>query len=357
MAAIKRYDELMKEACANMIARQNKITDFNEGSIIHTILDTFCRIVERIYIAIRSGFNQGLIMLIYSVFKFEKKSGTYASGKVTFSRGMLLDSRTIIPAGVKVSGNGFTYVTTEAGEIRAGELDSVEITVKAEAAGSDYNLDAGFINSIDSSVPSDVVAVINNSAITGGADKETDTEIEARFTKYLAGLSGTNLYGIETAILGIDSVRSVSLKNHKPPLKNVYNLSIYVDDGSGTASAEVLQAVKTVVEGTKTRNGHLAPGINARYLAPTSVPVNFELNVNTGNVDLTEAESEIKKVIQTYVNSLRISETVILSTIIAKIRAIPYVTDVNITSPAENVLVNSEQIARFGKAQVTIEVE
>lgn len=354
MAEIKRYDELMEEACANMIARQDKLTDFNEGSIIHTILDTFCRITERVYIAIRSGFNQGLIMLIYSVFKFKKKSGTYASGKVTFTRASVLDARTVIPSGVKVSGNGFNFVTTEAGAIEAGEVDSEEITIKAEEAGSDYNLDAGVITSIDSSVPSDISAVTNNSAITGGSNEETDAEVEDRFTKKLAGLSGTNLYGIEDAALSIDSVRSVSIKNHKPPLKNVYHVSVYVDDGSGTANDELLQAVRKAVEGTETQNGHLAPGVNARYLAPTAVPVNFEIEVSTGDVDTAETQAEVKKIIQSYVNSLRIGETVILSTIIAKIRALSYVSDVMIKLPTENFSVNSEQIARFGSAEITV---
>ena len=354
MADIKRYDELMEEACANMIARQDKITDFNEGSIIHTILDTFCRIVERIYIAIRSGFNQGLIMLIYSVFKFEKKSGTFASGKVTFSRSSALDTRTVIPSGVKVSGNGFNFVTTEAGAIAAGELESEQITIKATEAGSDYNLDAGIITSIDSSVPSDIASVTNKAAITGGSEEETDAEVEDRFTKMLAGLSGTNLYGIENAALSVDSVRSVSIKNHKPPLKNVYHVSVYVDDGSGTANDELLQAVRKAVEGTETQNGHLAPGVNARYLAPTAIPVDFELEVSTGDVDTAEIQTEIKKIIQAYVNSLRIGETVILSTIIAKIRALSYVSDVAIKSPTENLPVNSEQIARFGSAEITV---
>jgi hypothetical protein len=40
MGEIRRYSDLMQQAAANMIARQDKITDFNTGSIIHTFLDT-----------------------------------------------------------------------------------------------------------------------------------------------------------------------------------------------------------------------------------------------------------------------------------------------------------------------------
>ena len=255
---------------------------------------------------------------------------------------------------MKVSGNGKTYITTEAGAIEAVAVDSDEITIKAVEAGSSYSADSETITSIDTSVPSDISIVTNKSAITGGTDEESDAELEERFTKHLAGLSGTNLYGIEVAALGVESVRSVSVKNHKPPLKNVYHLSVYVDDGSGTASEETLKAVKSAVEGNAGKNGHLAPGINASYLAPTAIPVNFEISVTTGDIDTTKAESEIKKVVQSYVNSLQIGKTVILSTIIAKIRALSYVSDVSIKSPTENFSVNGEQIARFGSAVITI---
>ena len=73
-----------------------------------------------------------------------------------------------------------------------------------------------------------------------------------------------------------------------------------------------------------------------------------------GDVDTAETQAEIKKIVQSYVNSLRIGGTVILSTIVAKIRALSYVSDVTIKSPTENFTVNSEQIARFGNAEITV---
>ena len=71
MAKIRRYDEIMEGATANMIAKQDKITDFNEGSIIHTILDTVARIAERAYVAIRQGYNE-MLAILPSVFEEER---------------------------------------------------------------------------------------------------------------------------------------------------------------------------------------------------------------------------------------------------------------------------------------------
>lgn len=360
MAKIRRYEEIMAGAIANMIAKQDKITDFNEGSIIHTILDTVARIAERAYVAIRQGYNEMLAILPYSPFKFTKKEGFYASGTVVFGRDGALGSQSIIPKGTVVSGGGFTFTTTEAGIIAADSLNSEPVTVVADGAGSDYNIAAGVISAIDSIVPADVVSVTNSSAFTGGTDEETDTEFEERFRTYINGLSGTNAYAIKSAALSVNAVRSVSIQNHKPPLKNIYNMSVYVDDGSGGASVETLDAVKLAIEGDNTEEnpGHLAPGVNIRVITPTAVPVNVKMTVKIISTDTNEARTEIQNVVTAYVNSLTIGESCIISSIITKVMALNFVKDVAVTSPASNVEPAINQIARIGTVSITLtEVE
>lgn len=356
MSKIRRYDEIMTGATANMIARQDKITDFNEGSIIHTILDTVARIAERAYVAIRQGYNEMLKVLPYSPFKFTKKEGYSASGEVIFSRENALGSQTVIPKGTVVSGSGLTFTTTEAGIIAADSLYSDPVTVVADNTGSSYNIAAETINAIETTVPVDVVGVSNPSAFTGGTDEETDAEFEERFRTYINGLSGTNSYAIKSAALSVNAVRSVSVQNHKPPLKNIYNMSIYVDDGSGGASEETLSAVKFAVEGDGTQDnpGHLAPGVNIRVITPTAIPVNVNMNVSVISMDLDEARMEIQDVVTSYVNSLTIGESCVISSIITKVRGLNYVRDVAVISPANNINPEINQIARIGSVSITL---
>ena len=360
MAKIRRYDEIMEGAVANMIAKQDKITDFNEGSVIHSILDTVARIAERAYVAIRQGFNEMLAILPFSPFGLEKKEGFSASGTVVFSRANALGSQTVIPKGTVVSNGELTYATTVAGIIAAGVVDSDAITVVADGPGKKYNLPANSINAIESNVPADVVSVRNNYVMTGGTDEETDAEFEERFRVYINGLSGTNSYAIKNAALSVNAVRSVSIQNHRPPYKNVYNLTVYVDDGSGGASAETLEAVKLAVEGDNTEEnpGHLAPGVNARIITPTAIPVNVAMTVSVAPTDLDEARMDIEKVITSYVNNLAINEKCIVSEMITKVMALNYVRDVAVVSPASNVEPSINQIARIGTIAITLaEVE
>ena len=356
MAKIRRYDEIMASAMANMIAKQDKITDFNEGSIIHTILDTVSRIAERLYVAIRQGYNELLLLIPYSLFGFERKNGLHASGKVIFKRSTARATKSIIQKGTKVSGSGYSFTTTESVTILAGGTESAAVEVVADKAGSLYNVGAGTINTIDSVVPADVVEVTNPYALSGGTDKETDAEYNERFRIYINGLSGTNSYAIKNAALSINAVRSVSTQNHKPPYKNIYNMSIYVDDGSGGAAEETIEAVRRVIEGddTEVNPGHLAPGINIRVLAPTTVPVHIEMFASIYSTDREEARERIRFAVSDYINSLTIGKPVVLSEIITKVMALNYVKDVSISVPQSNIVPAINQIARTGTIKINV---
>ncbi|MCL2174489.1 MAG: baseplate J/gp47 family protein [Treponema sp.] len=356
MVEIRRYEDIMQQATANTIALQDKITDFNDGSIAHTLLDSVSRIAERQYVAIRQGYNENLALVPYSIYKFKRKQGTKAAGTAVFSRAKELPVRSIITSGSRSGGAGKEYITTETGYIEAGQKHSNPIKILAAEIGASYNLPSGVIDTIITALPSDVIEVTNDIAITGGTDIETDTELHERFKIFQNGLSGTNIYAIIDAALGLDCVRSVSAKNHKPPLKNIYNMSVYVDDGSGSASEETIAAVMLAIEGdgTALNQGHLAPGVNVRVLPPQTVPVNFDVVVDVYKVDIIGAEEEVKKVITGYVNSLKIGKSFIKSDIIARIRSLPFTRDVNVNSPSENIDIGSDQILRFGSAKIEI---
>ena len=360
MATIKRYAEIMAAAEANMIARQDKITDFNEGSIAHTFCDTASRLLERAYVSIRQGYNEQLKILPYSIFGLTKKSGTYAGGSVVFSRSSALTSSTVIASGTKVSGGGYSFTTTASATIAAGETTSDAVAATADEAGSGANVDAGTISSIDSVVSSDVVAVTNTSAFTGGCDEETDTEFYSRFQTYINGLSGTNSYAVKAAALSVDGVKNAELLVHTPPAEDIYNFTVYIDDGSGSATDDLIEAVTLAIEGdgTEANPGHVCPGINFRVLAPTMTTVDVELTVTIAEgANQDDAEAEITEIVTELVNSKTIGESVLRSEIISALMDEVYVLDVEVTSPAANVEADTTQVLRLGTLTITIEQE
>jgi uncharacterized phage protein gp47/JayE len=191
--------------------------------------------------------------------------------------------------------------------------------------------------------------------MTGGTNQETENEFDQRFKIYLNGLSGTNDYAIMNAALSLDMVRSVSLKNHKPPLRNVYNMSIYVDDGSGSATEETIAAVKLAIEGdgTEVNKGHLAPGVNIRVIPPHTVPVHYTVILYVYRADIEVADWEVRNVLADYTNGLTIGKSVIISESIARVMKLSYVRDVKI--PMDNIELQSDQIARYEGADIEIQ--
>ena len=355
-AEIRRYDDIMQQSTANMIARTDKITDYNPGSIAHTFCDTLSRIGERIYVAIRQGYNEILGLIPSFWLGLKKKQGAFANGTVIFKRENPLPTRTAIPVKTKTSGAGRNYLTTETGFIEPGALLSNQIKVMAEKPGRNYNVASLTIDTIETLVSSDIVEVTNPFPITGGLDLESSAEFDERFKNFVNGLSGTNSYAIISAAESVDGVRSVSAKNHKPPLRNIYNMSIYIDDGTGSATPETIEAVKLAIEGdgTALHQGHLAPGVEVRVLPPQTVPVNFSIIVDVYRADLAAADTEIKRIIAEYVNSLTIGKAVIKSQIYARVTKLAYVKDIKINTPAENIEIGPDQIARFNSAEIEL---
>jgi uncharacterized phage protein gp47/JayE len=245
-------------------------------------------------------------------------------------------------------------MTTAVGYIEPGALYSNPIPVISIGVGSKFNIPSYTISTIDSVLPTDVAAVVNHDAITGGTNQETDNEFDERFKIFINGLSGTNDYAIMDAALGVSMVRSVSVKNHKPPLRNVYNMSIYVDDGSGAATPETLAEVKLAIEGdgTEAHKGHLAPGVNVRVVPPVTVPVHYTVILYVYRADLSAADEETRTILADYTNGLTISAPVIISEAISRVMKLAYVRDVKI--PMDNIDLQSDQIARYEDADIEI---
>lgn len=354
---IRRYDEIMDSALANMIAKQDIVTDFNDGSVTHTLLDTFSRLLERAYVDVRQGYTEALRLIPYSLFGFQKKTGKNATGAVIFSRDTPFEQETIILKGTRLTCGDLTFITAETGSIPAGAIDSESIAITAEYPGNAYNVAPNMIKRIDSTVPSDVVKVNNPNATTGGSNEETTEEMDERFKLHINGLSGTNTCAVKSAALNIDAVRSVCLQEHPEPIKDIYNMTLYVEDGSGSVSDETIQLVRKAIEGdgTEQNPGHLAPGINARVLPPQSVPVDFEIKASVYRTDSDAAQAEIETALIQYINSRIIGQPVILAEIIQQIMDLSFVKDVKINTPIENIIPSPSQIVRFSTAEILIE--
>lgn len=353
---VQSYEDIYNKEVACMVANQNKITDFNEGSVASSFLETFARIVERLYLDTKNGYANNLKAAAYSIFNFKKKEGVKAGAKVIFSRSRERDYESVIPAGVQVASGSYIFITTETGKIKANEMNSNEISVQAEKIGIEYNVAANSITTIETILPSDIVKVNNPLKASGGTNEESETEMLTRFKKYINGLQGTNNYGLLSAVLSLEGVRSAAIEEHFPPQNNIYNMTVYIDDGTGGLTPSLKEEIETVINGddSAVNPGKRAGGINVRVLAATPVVIDITGSCTIYRTDHSTAEFDINKAIEEEINGLGVNEDFILTSLILRLRRISYIKDVVINLPTQNISIGKNQIARFGTANITL---
>jgi uncharacterized phage protein gp47/JayE len=360
---IKTFREILESMRNYIIAHQDKLTDFNDGSVLESQIEAVARELALIYVRCRIGFSSYLRALPYSVFGFVKKAGLKASVNLVFSRAKPYSYETTIPVGSVVAAGGLKFLTTEAGTVPSGAKDSGAITAIAAAVGEEYNVAPKSIKTLITSLPSDIVSVSNEAAATGGIDGEDWGAYINRFADFIIGLSRTNISGFKSGLTADNLVRSLQIVEHFPPLNNIWNMTVYLEDGSGGITDEALAKVKKTIDGDETsgNGGYRAPGINVRYLPPEKVPVSLHVQVITeydvnNDIDVSVIVYKVTEAVKKFIDNLSIGQSLLVSDLIVLVKRILQIEDVEIIAPESNIEIAPHQIARFKSCEVMVVV-
>lgn len=361
----KSYEELLTEMKQSAISSGSGLTDFNEGSIIMTIFEAIARPLEQSYIDTRNGYTNNLRAIPYSVFDFQQKQGQKASVNVVFSRSSALDTVSTIPSGTRVSNGSLVFITTQVATIAVGDTDSNSVGATAEEVGLKYNVPADTIKTIESNLSAEITEVNNPYKATGGTDAETQTQMLRRFKYMINGLQGSNRYGIMAGVLGIEGVRSVGIEEHFPPKSDIYNATVYVDDGTGRLTDDLKNKCSDIINGNDTESnpGLRAAGINIDIQAASIIEVQIKGTVYIYRAEQARVENEVQTKLQEYINGLGIHENVVLSSIIVLLRQLSGIVDVSGIQlkaneetgwVSDNIEIGINQIARFSSESITV---
>lgn len=357
----KTYDELYEQMQAQIVSSTDKVSDFTQGSIMRSFLESVARIASRIYTDTKIGYDNNLKAIPYAIFNFSKKNGTKASGEVVFSSSVTLEDVTIIPIGTEVTSGTYTYKTTTIGRIEAGELSSNTVSIIAEDVGVKYNAVPGSITTIKTVLPNNVVSVTNEAKIEGGTDEETDSELISRFRTYINGLQGANSYGVKSAVLSLDGVRSCSIEEHTPPKEDIYNFTVWIDDGTGGMSDDLKESVEDVIngDGTEANPGKRPAGTSFDVLPAESVNIILKITGTVSHVEVGIAKSAISTTLEKYINSLTIGQSVLVANLVVALKRLSYIKSLTIETQANDGKggdydLSVQQIARFSSAEIDI---
>ena len=98
-----------------------------------------------------------------------------------------------------------------------------------------------------------------------------------------------------------------------------------------------------------------AAGINFQILAPTVQEVSFSIDVTLSEgITISNVENEVKSAISGYVNNLGVGQDMILAEVINVVMDVDGITDVSINSPAANIVIADNELARTRDSLILI---
>lgn len=306
----KVFEDILQRMVNKVVAR-SRLSDLNETSSVFLALSAFARELDDLY------FQGSNLLKTFSIDKaagedlderaldfnpdiIVRRTAVQAVGEMVFSR-LTAGAAVPIAAGFRIevpnTSPAVVVVTTAAGSIPMGDVDSAPIAAIAEVAGSRGNAAANTLTKFKGAKPSGVDSVTNPNPFTSGQDRETDDSFRQRIKAYTRTLGRGTKKSLEEAALAValdDGQRVVFAKAVKDPVIPG-KVVLYVDDGAGSAKTtdDNYGSPETLTSGVDFP-GDVAVG-GEHYLYSDNIPIDdeasllVELNGNpvTRDVDFT----------------------------------------------------------------------
>lgn len=361
MFQIKDFLSIVASMTNHMRGTQTQITDFSVGGVARTLVEAPAVEIDELYQQMFHGLREAIPVATFNSFDFARLAEQGASGVVVFTVSPVMGEDLMIPAGTRVrqSGSSYEYATGSDVTILAGE-STAYVTVHSTATGYGTNVAAGSITEL--AVPIPGVTVLNPAAFTNGRDTETDAERKNRFMDYITTISrGTGAairYGASTATVmdddGIVVERVESVVVEEPYLTDPVTYPtalvwVYVHNGTGSTSAELVDAAQRIIDGYVEADGTLVPGYKAAgVIVEVSAAVDVAVGV-TATISVSDAYSEADAIAEAsaavsgYLTGLNVGEPAILAEIIALLMGVDGVENCTVTEPVADVIPSSHE--------------
>jgi len=256
---IKRYEQILTQMIAKVVTR-TRLSDISDASTWKHVLAAAARQDDELY------YQMSLLLKLFSIDTAKgddlverakeiqpglvtKDAPVKSTGNVVFSRAGTVGTLAI-PVGTKIktAGNVF-FTTTAAGSITASSpeqiaghgvgRDSGLIPATADVAGVAGNVEAGTIIKFISK-PVGVDEATNPSRFANGLDEESDDSFLNKIKTYVSTLARSTVEALESGVLGVEDTETgarVLFSKAVEDLVNLGNVTLYIDDGTGSAES------------------------------------------------------------------------------------------------------------------------
>lgn len=325
----KSFEELYQVYRDEVEARNENITDWNEGSIndilagasstgaqevLRILLDRF----NLTYFNGAEGDDLEYLATDHYGSSFERPEATQAVTIVTFSRPNADAGNVSIPAGTIVKTQADSSGQTQRFEVLFGVTMSgttINASVRAITAGPDGNVGANTINQIETALTDPSIVVTNDTAASGGETEESDAAYRQTIIRLLQTLKGATKTAIQATIEEVPGVEIVTLidfiqtviewdeANSLPigdPFK-IARVKAYIADANGTGNQALINNVNIELEKVR------ACGVEIEVLGATAFSLNWTaaIQLNTGGPNFATLQNDPQPIVDSMTKYLQ----------------------------------------------------
>ena len=336
-------------------ATTRRLSDFNPGSKVRTLLEAAAQEVDEYYQQMLAGLREAIPTAIYRAFQFAMLPPVPAAGLIRVLVTPAEEAR-VLGAGLRFTrvDGSMSYLSTTDITIPAG-ASQADVPVAAGVLGVAGNMAAGIRFTL-SPTPAAFLSASNLSPFVSGADAETAEAREMRFTAFIATLSRATPaaleYGAKTAVIldaaenVVERVRTAEViePDLTDPLAPDRIVRVYVHNRVGSTSGALVARAQQIIDGYREPDtGRRVPGykaagvpviVSAALESPVAIRGTITPRPGFEGEDLATAAASVAFA---YVEGLDIGEPLLEAELISRIMDIEGVQNIRLTTPTADV--------------------
>lgn len=339
-----------------MRAAQDKVTDFEQGSIIRTLLEAPAAEIDELYQQMFAGIREAIPVSVYRTFGFEALESTASAGiiRVTISP---ISTDTLIPAGTifqQTAASRSAQYIAHANTIIPATHSYADVSVAADTPGSAGNTPPTVAFTM-SPEPLGFVSAASTAGMRGGMDGETEDARQARFREYIAGLQRGTVRAIEygatlatvtnaagVVIERVTSAAAVEAYTVDPVLYTPGLVWLYIENRVGTPSADLITRCQAIIDGYRDGAtivpGWKAAGVKVQVFPATRTQVNVTgILTAAPGYDAPTLRGQAADAIALYLTDLLIGVPALRAEMIARVMSIEGVENITFSLPTADV--------------------
>lgn len=306
---LKTLSEILNDMITWVSTNTKKVTDFNVGSAVRTLLESVSLQLEEFYYKMYENIMWAIENSLFTAFGFELKKATAADGYVlvTFksemTRVFTIQKNTEFSTPKGITKPKYYYVTKDI--IVPIGAKEVLVPVRCTELGESGNVPADTIT-LMVTPHSSIQSVTNPHGFITGRNAETKSERKQRFLKYIQTLARGTSDAIAYGCMDVDGVQGVWIDD-----SDIGLVRAYVHDFNGDLPSDLKLRVQENVKNYK------AAGVEVAILPVVKRTIDLNITLIINNDYDTKLYSDVvENEVYRFLNSFQVSKNLYLSELI-----------------------------------------